>query len=88
MGEVSKMIKDMIASDGNGKTSSKKVIFLLTWLVASGVIVNMACSSSLSFEIFTAYLLFGMGSDVFAKLIALRFGGAGYSGADSKRVDG
>lgn len=82
------MIKDMITSDGNGKTSSKKVIFLLTWLVSSGVIVNMARSGSLSFEIFTAYLLFGMGSDVFAKLIALRFGGAGSAGTDSKRVDG
>ena len=82
------MIRDMITSDGNGKIISKKVIFLLTWLVASGVVVNMARSGSLSFEIFTAYLLFGMGSDVFAKLIALRFGGAGSTAADSKRVDG
>lgn len=67
-------VKDMLISDGNGRTSGKKVVFLLTWVVGSIIVGQMAYKGTLNWDIFTAYLVFGMGSDTFAKLIALRYG--------------
>lgn len=67
-------LRDMITSDANGKVSSKKVVFLMTWLVGSIVVGQMAWKGSLNWDIFSAYLLFGMGSDTASKLIAMRYG--------------
>ena len=67
-------LKDMVRSDANDKVSGKKIVFLLTWVVASSVVISMAVKGSLGFEIFTAYLLFGLGADAFSKYIALRSG--------------
>lgn len=66
--------RDLITSDGNGKLSSKKVVFLMTWAVGSVVVGEMAWKGTLNWDVFTAYLLFGMGSDTASKLIAMRYG--------------
>jgi hypothetical protein len=63
----------MVTSDGNGKVSSKKVVFLATWGVSSVVVGEMAWNGSLNWDVFSAYLLFGMGSDTASKLIAMRY---------------
>lgn len=67
-------LRDVITSDGNGKVSGKKLVFLMTWGVASVIVGEMAWQGTLNWDVFTAYLVFGMGSDTFSKLIALRYG--------------
>lgn len=66
--------RDILTSDGNGKISSKKLVFLMTWIVASAIVGEMAWRNTLNWDVFTAYLVFGMGSDTFAKMLALRYG--------------
>lgn len=76
-------LKDMVQSDANNKVSGKKVVFLSTWLVASSVVISMAVQGTLGFEVFSAYLLFGLGADAFSKYIALRSGSASNSSPSS-----
>ena len=66
-----KWLSDMVKSDGNGKVSGKKTTFLLTWLVASGIVIGMAVNNTLGFEVFTAYLVYGVGADAFGKCIGV-----------------
>lgn len=67
----------MFVSDANGKVSGKKTTFILTWVVASGVVISGAIQGTLGFEVFSAYLLFGAGSDAFSKYMAVRSGSGG-----------
>lgn len=75
--------RDILTSDGNGKISSKKMVFLMTWVVASVIVGEMAWRGTLNWDVFTAYLVFGMGSDTFAKMLALRYGAKNDTAASS-----
>jgi len=84
-----KWLSDMVKSDGNGKVSGKKTTFLLTWLVASGIVIGMAVNNTLGFEVFTAYLVYGVGADAFGKYMAARTGsGSASSEPNRDRVEG
>lgn len=74
-------LKDMFTSDANGKVSGKKTTFILTWAVASGVVISGAINGTLGFEVFSAYLLFGAGSDAFSKYMAVKNSGNNVGGS-------
>lgn len=78
-----KWIEDMVQSDGNGKVSGKKIVFLLTWIVASSVVISMAVKGTLGFDVFSSYLAFGVGADALSKYFALRSGGGNNTSSGS-----
>lgn len=82
-----KWLNDMVVSDANGKVSGKKLTFLLTWLVASSIVIGMALNGSLGFEVFSAYLLYGVGADAFSKYMASRGLVSTSSSSPSNRMD-